>query len=471
MAHHPRCYSVADKLLKANGKTKFRLGAGFGFPTLGGEGKNGNVSGIGPQNPLHQQMHLFFSTTLTSLTMVNHKPNHSPRTPRKSRRLQRLNARYSYIPTPSRRRKRAPSPQTPAPKHASQPDTVQRAKIQGAHEFARSQGFIYDPRDIFKKFNVTTRTGYKYIAEGAPARTRHSLDLVETRGRKPKMSGHDVREVGYLLEDVDLKEDTQGMSWRGVAWELDLNVCDRTLEKTMKQALTWGKYDPCVKELLSPSLCRRRVRWCEFNLDIRPTVEEWKNVRWSDEFHAGLGPEGQLTIFRKRGNAMRGRFDNIQHRRKPTKKQVNHKVHAWAAVGWDFKTDLIFYEPGNSNGAISHEVYVNQILEKEVRKWVEQGDDFVLEQDGAGGHGGGPNARENNPPKLWFEEHGVKYFFNCADSADLAPIENCWQAPKDYCRKIPHWSKAELREILIEGWKHVSYDFINEQVASMPKCV
>ena len=329
---------------------------------------------------------------------------------------------------------------------------------------------IYDPKDIFKRFRVNNRTGYTYIAEGAPSRTRrHNDSLQETRGRKPKLTGADVREIDHLLEAQELKEDTQGMSWRSVGWELNLDVCDKTIQRTMRQAMTWGKYDACVKEDLSPSLRKRRVNWCYRNEGIHPSVEEWKIVRWSDEFHAGLGPEGQLKIFRKRGAAMRGRFDNVQHQRKPTKSQANNKVHAWAAIGWDFKTDLIFYEPGNSNGTISHKVYVEQILEKEVRKWVERGDVFVLEQDGAGGHGGGPKARDDNPPKRWFEVNGVKYFFNCADSPDLAPIENCWQAPKDYCRQIPHWSKEELREVLREGWKHVTQEFINEQVASMPQ--
>ena len=42
----------------------------------------------------------------------------------------------------------------------------------------------------------------------------------------------------------------------------------------------------------------------------------------------------------------------------------------------------------------------NKYREVEIEKWVERGDKFVLEQDGASGHGGGPKARTNNSVAL-----------------------------------------------------------------------
>lgn len=402
--------------------------------------------------------------------MVNHKPTTSPKTPRKPRRLQCLDARYSFTPTRVRRRGRAPSPQTPAPEHIPQPDTVKSAKIEGASECLKAKGIPHDPREIFEHFDVKQRSCYNYIAEGASARTRkHRIDLIETRGRATKMTGAQVREVDHFLEEVDIKSETQRLPWQGVAWSLDLDVNAETLRRTMREALTWGKYDACVQEELPQRTQDDRVRWCRKNQRIHPTLKSWKRVRWSDEFHAGFGPEGQLKIFRKRGTTMLGRYDNLQHVPKPTDHQMTHKVHCWAAVGWDFKTDLIFYEPGNKNGAVSHRVYIDQILEKEVRKWVERGDDFILEQDGAGGHGGGPKARWDNPVKVWFEEMGVKMFFNCHDSPDLTLVENCWQAPKDFCRKTPHWDVESLKEILREGWEQVTKPFINDLVKTMPQ--
>ena len=82
-----------------------------------------------------------------------------------------------------------------------------------------------------------------------------------------------------------------------------------------------------------------------------------------------------------------GDFNN----RDPPPQKDYPRVHAWGAIGYNFKSPLMFYEvPGNSNGAITHKVYIEQILEVEVRKWIERGNDFVLEEDGASGHSGGP---------------------------------------------------------------------------------
>ena len=123
-------------------------------------------------------------------------------------------------------------------------------------------------------------------------------------------------------------------------------------------------------------------------------------------------------------------------------------------------------------GAITNKAYIEQILEVEVKKWGTSKEiGYVLEQDGASGHGGsgGPQAKYRNPVAKWFRDHGVKTFFNYHDSPDLAPIENCWQGPKQYQRKRPHWDQETLRELLREGWDQVSQPYINSLVLSMPQ--
>lgn len=91
------------------------------------------------------------------------------------------------------------------------------------------------------------------------------------------------------------------------------------------------------------------------------------------------------------------------------------------------------------------EVNINQILKVEVKKWLERCDDFVLEEDGDSGHGGGcggwdpekedaPQGRKENILQIWKREHRLEFYFNCHDSPDFAPIENCWQAPKSKVR-------------------------------------
>ena len=58
----------------------------------------------------------------------------------------------------------------------------------------------------------------------------------------------------------------------------------------------------------------------------------------------------------------------LQHTYKPTNTQAIGKVHAWAAVGWEFKTRLIFYTVRGPQGAITNKAYIEQILEVGVKK-------------------------------------------------------------------------------------------------------
>lgn len=110
-------------------------------------------------------------------------------------------------------------------------------------------------------------------------------------------------------------------------------------------------------------------------------------MRFSDEVHSGNGPQGKIHIIRKLGE--RYCQDFIQEADKPSSKNMKRQ-HAWAAVGHNFKSDIIFYNvASNTNGKMSQQVYINQILEPVVKSWLDAKHDFVLEEDGNSGHGMG----------------------------------------------------------------------------------
>lgn len=113
---------------------------------------------------------------------------------------------------------------------------------------------------------------------------------------------------------------------------------------------------------------------------------------------------------------------------------------------------------------MSQKVYKEQILEPVVKSWLDAGQSFVLEEDGDSEHG----SSKSNFVRTWKQEHGLKYYFNCALSPDLAPIENCWQPVKDHLRKYPHWDDTTTKDLIYEGWSHVPQKFINRSIRSMP---
>lgn len=170
-----------------------------------------------------------------------------------------------------------------------------------------------------------------------------------------------------------------------------------------------------------------------------------------------------MHIIRQSGT--RYRWDCIQHRDPPAEKD-RKRLHCWAAVGYNFKSDIYFYEvPSNTNGKMTHDVYITSILDPIVKPWLDEKDNFVLKEDDDSGHGTG----KRNKVKTWKEKHGLKIYFNCPQSPDLSVIENCWQPAKQHVRKFPHWDDSSLRELIIEGWGRVSQEFINERVFQMPQ--
>ena len=103
------------------------------------------------------------------------------------------------------------------------------------------------------------------------------------------------------------------------------------------------------------------------------------------------------------------------------------KAHTWAVVGHNFKSKLVFYDvPTNTNGKMTAQAYVDKILEPVVKPWIQENNNFVLEEDRDSGHG--ISVKLTPATKLvkdWKEANGLTSFFNCSGSPDLSPIEDC----------------------------------------------
>lgn len=103
----------------------------------------------------------------------------------------------------------------------------------------------------------------------------------------------------------------------------------------------------CTKSWTAPATAERRIAYAREMLQKYPTPEHWKHVRFSDEVHFGWGPRGKLRIIRKPGQQYCP--DCIQYQEGPREKDQK-RLHCWAAIGYDFKSDIVFYDvPGNSH--------------------------------------------------------------------------------------------------------------------------
>jgi hypothetical protein len=190
--------------------------------------------------------------------------------------------------------------------------------------------------------------------------------------------------------------------------------------------------------------------------------ENWFRVRFSDEVHFDYESEKQLHIIRKSGT--RYRWDCIQHRDSSSEKD-RKRLHCWTAMSYNFKSDIHFYDvSSNSNEKMTHQIYINFILELVVKLWLKRENDFVLKEDDDSSH---DTSKTRNIVKKWKKDHDFKHYFNCASSSDLIIIENCWMSTKQHIQKYSYWDDFSLRQLIVKKWARVSQTFINEKIYEM----
>lgn len=367
--------------------------------------------------------------------------------------------------------------------------TPQKARLQGivAWEDSKPQEQRSTRAEIFEHCDVRRTQGFEILkgmykepgnvatldpSAGNSRRFHNDRTHKETRGRKPLVKEEDVQKLEKLIWDNGFEGRT--MTWESLAEESEvLNthgepISGKTIQRHLGQ-LGWRHCVACRKHFLSEELKKKRVKWSKDMLAKYPEPEDWYNVRFSDEVHFSFGPQGRLYILRKPGE--RECPDCIQEQAQKKRKSkgkdggeeldLDYKLHAWAAIGWNFKSELIFYDAGNSNGKMNHHTYRDQILEPIVKPWLKHGGghDFVLEEDGDSGHG---YSSGTNIVKDWKVQNGLTTYKNAAGSPDLTPIENCWQLPKHQVKTRPHFDIETLKELAFEGWANLKQKTINK---------
>lgn len=338
--------------------------------------------------------------------------------------------------------------------------TPTKAYVKGTIKYLEKKKIRHRKEEVFEFFDMHNTQGYRAFKGNSARRLTHDPTRQETRGRKAQPTTDQIEEMEKILDNEGLEG--RGLDWAQLGMEVGCEVSGRTISRLMT-ARGWKKCLACQRAWVSPRTAARRLEWCRVMLERYPRPEDWLKVRFGDEAHFGYGPQHKLRIIRRVGE--RYRPDAIQRIKLPAPKDEK-RLHCWAAVGYDFKSAITFYDvPTNSNGKMSKRVYIDQILEPVVKPWIATGQDFVLEEDGDSGHGTG---KQDDIVKAWKTRHCLKHYFNAAASPDLSPIENCWQPTKQHLKKYPHWDESTTKQLILDGWDTVTQSFINERILSMP---
>ncbi|KAI8626066.1 hypothetical protein F5Y19DRAFT_466647 [Xylariaceae sp. FL1651] len=277
-----------------------------------------------------------------------------------------------------------------------------------------------------------------------PSKQRHSTKPINTPKRAELLAIKKLRDAKKLpltdrelFEHVGVSRATGYRVFSDQARQFHKNpYCNETRGRL--RTLSKAQIDQIIVFLRSEGYEARVLPWVNLcdaaGLDF-PGQPPSRRIRYSDEVHFKYGPEGKVMIIRRSGE--RYNPDCIHYTQRPTEAEDRQIcLSAWAAIGWNFKSKLIT-----------------------------DGDDFILEEDGASGHGGNS---DHNIVKQWKQNHGLNYFFNCPGAPDLAPIENAWRAPKGQVKRHAIWDKDALRTAAEEGWESLSQETINQWVEQVP---
>ena len=341
--------------------------------------------------------------------------------------------------------------------------TPKKARVKGTIDFLEAKGIPHFKSEVFQFHGVGHNAGWKILRQNDlhDSRTHHSVSL-DHRGRKKKLSNQDLAVIEKFIDDNGF--DGRTIPWAGLpaAAGLDVECHGETVRRAVKD-LNLRMCIACEKKYTSPRLRERRAEYARVMLERYPDPKDWRHIRFSDECHFGWGPQGKVYIIRRPWE--RHCPDCLLEKEAPAEKDLK-RVHCWGAVGYDFKSPLVWYDvPGNNNGKMSQKVYRDYILEPTVGAWLREGQSFVLEEDNDSGHG----TSKANIVRTWKEKNGLESFFNCASSPDFSPIEKAWQGPKQYVKKRPCWDDDLVKELAEEGWAAVKQETINGWVDSIPQ--
>ncbi|KAI1313176.1 hypothetical protein F5Y03DRAFT_158484 [Xylaria venustula] len=358
-------------------------------------------------------------------------------------------------------------PATPPQRPSSKPiESAKKAELQAVFRLRDAKQLPITNEELFRHVGIARRTGYRILKDYARG-VYDNPPPDETRGRPKALTDAQVSQIIAFLRSEGWEART--LPWKALCDAAGLNLPEPqpspwTIRKHL-QLRGWKKCPVCRRYWVDYDTAALREAFAREALGNHgPDFSYWSRIRYSDEIHFTYNPEGKVSLLRQSGE--RYNPDCIQFPQRPAEtKDRQVCLSAWAAIGWNFKSQLVWYTVDNSNGAITLQAYRDQILEPVVKRWIDEGHDFMLEEDGASGHGGNS---ANNIVVQWKWENGLKYFFNCLAPPDLAPIENSWRTSKGHLKRHSIWDDRALKETAEESWAKLPQETINKWIESVP---
>ncbi len=141
-----------------------------------------------------------------------------------------------------------------------------------------------------------------------------------------------------------------------------------------------------MERWLSDYIKIHRQEWATvmFRKYLKP--KDLHRVCFINKIHFDYRLERQLKIIQRLST--QNCHDCIRHQPLFSSEEKDCKrKHCWASIEYNFKSDIIFYDvPGNRNGKLTHQVYIDSIPKLVVKLWITAEKNFDLEDDSDLGH-------------------------------------------------------------------------------------
>jgi transposase len=310
-------------------------------------------------------------------------------------------------------------------------DTPSRAKIRVLAQTGLSQ------RKISQLCNVPQSTVNRIIKGKSSRRSR--------KGKTYKPVLITKREIQRIIQYISRSWEGRRATYAQIKSTCHITASTSTIQRALKRA-GYRRCIACPRPFISALAAKKRLafarkyRWWG--------TEQWKVVIWSDEATFETGKRGRVWVTRR-----------TDEKACPTCiKSIywsgRSSVMIWGALGWDWKSPLVFLEKRPDRKGVCSKAYLEQCLEAVIFPWYDslndtQKEEAIFMEDGSKVHKG--HARL---PRL---NKGIRGFNWPPSSPDLNPIEKVWRWMKEEITKMIDLPTTieHLKRVLQELWDRV----------------
>ena len=262
------------------------------------------------------------------------------------------------------------SPSAANHKPKEQWKTPVRSTVRSLRRQGKSYGEI-------KKLTGLERSTIQGIVKGVSSRTTR-------KGKATKPKALKQADIKRIFRFVSESWTNRTKSWARIKAELHLEASTTTIRRVMKQH-GYRRCVACRRPFISKKQAAKRLAFA-FKYRWWGTAD-WKKVIWSDEATFETGKRGKIYVTRRPDEK------NCQTCIQSVYRSGRVSVMVWGAIGWDWKSPLVFLVKEEGKRGICSTAYLNQVLEAVVFPFYDsltsaQKEEFIFMEDGAKVHKG-----------------------------------------------------------------------------------